>query len=518
MMRIKKSVLGPLAAAAVLALTLTACGDASEGAGGSASGGGPATAPMLRIGSLLEIQSWDPSQANEGHLTPMYQAVYDTLIKSEPDGTLAPMLATDWQWSEDNLALTLTLRDDVTFSDGAVFDSAAVKANIENLQSGNGPLGNSLNSVVAVETPDATTAILRLSAPDPGLEEWLAGGSGYMASPNALGNPSLTTTPVGSGPYVIDTANTVTGSKVSLDRNENYWGDALPYDEVEFLMLADGTARLNALKSGQIDAAVFNRTADAVDAESAGLQNEPYYINWEGLLFFDRDGQLQPEMADVRVREALAISIDTDSILQAVSLGRGELTNQTFGPDSTGYKDELDDAYAYDPERAKQLLSEAGAENLKITLPTTTTFDPAIYNAIIQSWNDIGVEVERYEWGPGEAIPSMLGGDYPISYMSLGQRDSWNHIQFLIAPEASWNPLNSETEELDQLIAKLQYGASEEEQAQAAEEVNQYVVDQYWFVPFYRLQQSFYHNDSVSVQNQAEQAVPSIYNYQPTGR
>ena len=516
MMSIKKKALAPLAAATTVVLALAGCGGASDGGSGG-SGDGPATAPMLRIGSLLEIQSWDPSQANEGHLTPMYQAVYDTLLKSEPDGTLAPMLATDWEWSEDNLALTFTLRDDVTFSDGAVFDSATVKANIENLQAGNGPLGTSLDSVVNVETPDPTTAILRLEEPDPGLEEWLAGGSGYMASPQALGTPGLTTMPVGSGPYVIDPANTVTGSKVSLDRNENYWGDALPYDEVEFLMLADGTARLNALKSGQIDATVFNRTADAVDAESSGLNHEPYYINFEGLLFFDRDGQLQPEMADVRVREALAISIDTESILEAVSLGRGELTNQTFGPDSTGYSEDLDTAYPYDPERAKELLAEAGAENMSITLPTTTTFDPAIYNAIIQSWNDIGVDVQRYEWGPGEAIPSMLAGDFPISYMSLGQRDSWNHIQFLISPDASWNPLGSEADELNELISTVQNG-TEDEQAQAAADVNRYLVDEYWFAPFYRLERSFYYNDAVSVENQLNQAVPAIYNYRPTGQ
>lgn len=517
-MSIKNMGLAPLTVAVTAALALTGCGGGSSNEGSAeAAGEGPATAPLLRIGSLLEIQSWDPAQANEGHLTPMYQSVYDTLLTSEPDGTLAPMLATDWEWSEDNLRLTLTLRDDVTFTDGTEFNAEAVKANIEHFQQANGPMGTALDSVESVETPDATTAVLVLSEPDPGLEEWLAGAAGYMGSPAALGDDAITTTPVGSGPYTLDTANTVTGSKIALDRNDEYWGDPLPYDEVEFHMLADGTARLNALKSGQIDAAVFNRTADAVEAESAGLNHEPYFINWEGLLFFDRSGVKQPEFEDVRVREALAISIDTEAILEAVAQGRGELTDQTFGPESTGFVEELDDAYDYDPERAEQLLAEAGAEDLTVTMPTTTTFDPAIYDSIIQSWNDIGVEVERHQWGPGEAIPSMQRGDFAISYMSLGQRDSWNHIQFLIAPDAPWNPLGSETEELNALIERVQTG-TEEERAEAAQDVNQYVVDEFWFAPFYRLEQSFYYNDSVEVQNQAEQAVPSIYNYAPTGQ
>ncbi|WP_188726189.1 ABC transporter substrate-binding protein [Pseudoclavibacter endophyticus] len=465
---------------------------------------------------MLELQSWDPAQANEGHFSPLYQSVYDTLLKREPDGSLAPMLAEDWAVSDDDLGLTLTLREDVVFTDGEVFDSAAVKANVEHFQAGNGPFASSLAAVESVETPDDSTVVLRLSEPDPSLPFVLSEAGGYMASPAALDDPALATMPVGSGPYTLDATNTVTGSKITMVRNPDYWGDDLPYDMIEFHVMTDETARLNALRSGQVDAAVFNRAAAAIEAEAAGLHSEPYTNNWVGLLLFDRDGAILPELADARVREALALAVDSASILEVVELGKGEPTSQTFGPLSTGYFEELDSTYEYDPERAEELLAEAGAQDLAITLPVSSAFDPSIYDAIIQNWEDIGISVSRHQWGPGEAIPSMQQGDFPIALMRLGQRESWRHIQFLVAPDAPWNPMHSSTPELEELIRTAQYG-DEAERDQAAKDINQYLVDEVWFVPMFRVVNHFYWNDTVSVEQQLDQPVPSIYNYAPAG-
>lgn len=113
------------AAAAVVAVALTAC---SAGDGESAESGEAAAAPLLTVGSLQEPTSWDPAQANEGHLAPVYQSVYDTLIKREPDGELTPMLVSDWSVVDDGLSLELDLRTDVAFTDGEVFDAEAVRA------------------------------------------------------------------------------------------------------------------------------------------------------------------------------------------------------------------------------------------------------------------------------------------------------------------------------------------------------------------------------------------------------
>ena len=502
------------AAATVAALALTACSAESPEPSES---GGATTAPLLTIGSLTEPTSWDPAQANEGHFAPIYQSVYDTLIKREPDGELTPMLATEWTMSEDGLSLQLELRTDVTFSDGTAFDAEAVKANIEHFKTANGPLQGNLASVSGVEVVDADTVTVLLGSPDPDLPANLANAAGYMASPTALATPEISSVPVGSGPYLLDETRSVVGSTIMMTRNPDYWGEELPFDEVEFRVLTDETARLNALTSGQIDFASLNRAASALQAEAAGLNApEPFSVNWGGILFFDRDGALLPELADVRVREALAIAIDSEALVDVGWEGLGEPTSQVFGPETEAYDETLDGAYEYDPERAKELLAEAGASDLTLTLPISPVFEPIIYDAIIQNWQDIGVTVNRHQWGPGEAIPSMQRGEFPLAFMTLAQRSDWGTTQFLLSPEAAWNPMASTDPELDALIAEYPI-ADEAGQAEIARQINDWVVENVWFAPVMRPDTFNFYGDKIEIVPQVQQAVPSIYNFSPSG-
>ena len=281
--------------------------------------------------------------------------------------------------------------------------------------------------------------------------------------------------------------------------------------------MTDETARLNALTSGQIDFAALNRAASALQAEAAGLNApEPFSVNWGGILFFDRDGALLPELADVRVREALAIAIDSDALVQVGWDGLGEQTSQVFGTETEAYAKDLDDAYAYDPERAQELLAEAGASDLELTLPTSGVFEPVIYDAIIQNWQDIGVTVNRHQWGPGEAIPSMQRGEFPLAFMTLAQRSDWGTMKFLLAPDAAWNPMGSTSPELDALIAEYP-AADEADQAEIAREVNEWIIDNVWFAPIMRPDTFNFYGDNIDVVPQVQQAVPSIYNYTPSG-
>ena len=110
------------------------------------------------------------------------------------------MLATKWQYNKDRTKLTLDLRDDVTFSDGAKFDAAAAKANLDNFKKANGPQMAQLAAVEDVKVVDADTIELDLSAPDPALEFSLSQAAGLMGSPKALGTEGIKTEPVGCGP------------------------------------------------------------------------------------------------------------------------------------------------------------------------------------------------------------------------------------------------------------------------------------------------------------------------------
>ena len=112
MIRWKKAA-AAAAIAVTTALAVTACaGGGTDGGGGEGSGG------TLTLGALFAPTTYDPAGAEWGNRSPYYQAVFDTLLLATPEGTIEPWLATEWSYNEDNTVLTLTLRDDVTFTDG----------------------------------------------------------------------------------------------------------------------------------------------------------------------------------------------------------------------------------------------------------------------------------------------------------------------------------------------------------------------------------------------------------------
>jgi peptide/nickel transport system substrate-binding protein len=140
-------------------------------AGSALTGATPALAANktdLVLGSIIDVKSWDPSQADIGHLAPLYQAVYDNLILRTPDGKYKPNLATSWKLNADNTEMTLKLRTGVKFSDGASFDATVAKANLDNFIKGNGPQAGTLTGA-SVAVVDATTITIKLVDPNPEL-------------------------------------------------------------------------------------------------------------------------------------------------------------------------------------------------------------------------------------------------------------------------------------------------------------------------------------------------------------
>lgn len=519
MKRLSRGLQTGIAAMVVLALAACGGGDGEGATDEPTDDGDVVTAPELRIGTPTEPNSFDPAMAQEGHYLPYYQAVYDTLIKREPDGSLSPMLATAWEYDEGNTRLTLTLRDDVVFSDGAAFDSSAVKANIDHFIATNGPQVSQAIDIAEVETPDPLTAVIVLERPDPSLELSLANALGLMGSPDALGTEAIARDPVGSGPYLLDTAATVVGSEHVYLRNPDYWGDPLPYDRITIALLADETARLNALVSGQLNGAVFSRPSNAAEIEAAGLQVLTATSDWLGFIYFDRTGELSEPFGDLRVREALTIAVDTEAILDTIYAGYGEITDQLFGTATLAYREDLDDSgYAYDPDRARQLLADAGyGDGFEVDMPISPVFDPAVYTAIEQQWSEVGVTLNRVEYGPGEMIPAMLQGNHYIALMSLYQPNDWTAISQMVSPAATWNPLGTEDPTVTGLIEDIRLATDDAERESLLEELNEFLVEQQWFGGFFRPEQIYGVDQQTRVELQAQQAVPSIYNYSPVG-
>lgn len=472
----------------------------------------------LTVGAVAEPTSFDPAQAAEANYAQFFQPVFDTLIRRLPDGELAPMLATSWELSEDGLRATLTLRDDVLFADGTPFDADVAKLNLERFRDAGGPFAANLAILDEVVPTAPHTIEMRFSTPDPDVFQYLGNSAGYMASPAQFDSETVDTVPIGSGPYELRRDQTVTGSQYVYIKREGYWDDSADWafmDTIVIKPVTDPAARMNALKSGEIDTAIIEPKS-IPEAETAGLNVTTFQVNWYGLAIFDRDGTIAPELADPRVRQAISYSINTDNILEAVELGYGAATDSTFGTESEAYLDDLDLAYTYDPERARSLLAEAGfADGFELTMPRSSTMDPAMLAAVAQDLAAVGVSVRWREVSAADFVPSLRQGKFAISWMSFAQSPTaWGTISRFLLPGSAWNIFGTTDDAIDDAVGRaLDSLADEAAYAEAVQEINRRTVEQAWNAVFYRVEQGVVSRVGLRVEGQAGQAAPSIYNY-----
>jgi peptide/nickel transport system substrate-binding protein len=486
--------------------------------GSALAGAAPAFAANkseLVIGSLLDVKSWDPSQADIGHMAPLYQAAYDNLILRTPDGKYKPNLATSWKLNADNTVMTLELRSGVKFTDGTAFDAAAAKANLDNFIKGNGPQAGTLAGA-SVAVVDSNSITITLKDPNPELAYYLSTTDSYMASPKALGTAGLKTTPVGSGPYMIDPSSSA-GSQEVFVANPNYWDKAkIKFKKVTFKIMGDTTARLNALLSGQIDATLLD-TKTAPTAKTRGLTQYLNNVDWQGLLMFDRNGKINVFLKNVKVRQAIAYAINRAALLKAIQDGQGEITNQPFAKTSPAYDTALDKTYPFDIKKAKQLLTEGNASG-GFDLTMAAWPDPTMNAIVGDQLKAIGINVTWVQTPAADYRNALKTGKYAAGIFQLFQGTPWVAINQLATPNGSWNILHSTDPVIDKALASLKDDASEKNLNAQATIINRFLVQNAWYIPFYRVPQLFFAGKHVKTANQAQNAVPYLYSYAPTGK
>lgn len=495
------------AAMTTAALLLTAC------SGGQAEEAGASELTLINIASP---SSYNPAEgASWGNGSIYMQAVFDALLSQDDSGELQPWLATDWSYDDSNTVLTLTLRDDVFFTDGEQLTAEAAVLSLEHFRDGTASNSSRL-SAAEFEAVDDTTLVITLDDPDPAFLNYLAQDAGTIASPSMWENENAATEPVGSGPYVLDTDRTVTGTTYVYTRNEDYWNaDAVHYDALTINVLGDTTSIVNAIKAGEANGARLPNNSGNAEIEASGWTIHPNEINFQGILLLDRDGTLNPALNDVRVRQAINYAFDREALLDALQDGLGTPTSQPFGPTSEAYDAELDDSYPYDPEKAQELLAEAGyADGLTISMPSTATYQ-STFDLVSQQLADIGITVEYTDSGDvGDFISDILTPKYEASWMVLQQDPDWQLVEFLVSPTATWNPFGTEDETVAALSETMQYG-SEDEAAEAAGALNRYLIDEAWFAPLYRVQSSFATDADTEVTSWATNVYPSLFSFEP---
>ncbi|WP_078707216.1 ABC transporter substrate-binding protein [Consotaella salsifontis] len=354
---------------AVVALTLVAL------AFWAAPGRAESAADRLIVGEASESTSLDPQSAMLDSDFRVLVNLYDGLVRFKPDSLdIEPALASRWDISPDGLTYTFHLRQGVRFHDGALLDAQAVKFTFERMlrpdhpfhDTGPFPFAYLFSAVARIDAPDPQTVIFHLKEPFAPFLSHLAHPAGLIVSPEAVkkGGKTFARSPVGTGPFRFGEWRP--GEALTLSRNNDYWDGAPLLVAVEFRTVGDAAARAAALRSGNIDLA-FDFDPDARRAFAKDRAFQVFEAVKPHLWFLFLNTQEGP-FADKRVRKAANLAIDKKTLVEDVLGGSAVEAAGPISPSFTWALDGKTAPYPYDPDKARRLIREAGAEGRTVVL------------------------------------------------------------------------------------------------------------------------------------------------------
>lgn len=455
------------------ALILTACAPT----GGNNTGGSEGKT-TLTLGMTADIPGLSVL------IQPTYQgwfadAAWDALLICDEFGKPSEQLATEWTYNDDRSAVDLTLREGVKFSDGTDFDAADVEASLRAVGEVNARFAD-----LQFDIEDATHLTITWPQPVPTLDLILCEAN--ISSTEAYEAGNLDTEVIGSGPYIYDASASTQGSSYTLTKNEDYWdSETYPYEKLVLKVFEDQTAGINALKTKQVDGILAN-AATVEEAENSGAKIVTLRGNTTRLLITDHNGEKIPALGDLRVRQAMNMVFDRDAVAEDLYRGYADPAYQIFRPGSSAYLEDLtEDPYPYDVEAAKKLMAEAGYEDgftLQIPFFEGQNHD-LLFPYVTEQLAQLNITVEQVNLTGPDAITELLSGTYPVPLWQLGNYgESLQDIKDYVLVDGIWNVSHQPDENIDRLWNQILNG-SDEERVAAQQEINQYVIDQAWFVP-----------------------------------
>jgi peptide/nickel transport system substrate-binding protein len=484
----------------------------------SACGGSSGSSSTLTLGVIVPATTFKAPDMNWANESPYNQAVYDSLLQASPAGAIEPHLATAWSYNAAKTVLTLTLRTGVKFTDGTPFDASVAAQNLEAFQKGTSSNAGYLVNMASATAVSPTELVIRLKQPDPAFLTYLTQAAGSQESPKAWKTPTAATVPVGSGPYLLDTKATVVGSSYVFTANPNYWDKPeRHYSKIVMNVYTTATTVLDAIEGGQVNAANTFDNTTIPQIQNAGFTVYPLQLNWAGLSLFDRNGTMSGPLGKVQVRQAINMAFDRAALLKDMSNGYGSVTSQVFPASSPGYDKSLDSYYSFDPAKAKRLLAAAGyPHGFTLDMPSiTAAFGVSTYALIQAELANIGIKVNYTDYQGSQIFTAILAPKYPATYFTLEEDPvPWQLAQFLLTKNATFNPFHSTDSTVAGYLTTMQTGSSAQA-AVAAKALNQYLVQNAWFAPFFRPQSSFVADSHTSVKMQAGNAVPYLWNIRP---
>lgn len=496
----------PVFAAVVL---LAACGSSDEeavpAAGTDGAGGAEKSAGgTLQVAIGSEPENLDPHKVRAGTDQYFMVNVFERLLDRDQDGSLVPGLATDHSVSDDGTAFTFNLREDVRFHNGEEMTAEDVAYSFERYV--DPELGNTFAYLLAkldhVEVVDDHTVIVHLTEFD---GSFLPGGGFASIVPKGYveenGDDHFAENPVGTGPLKF--VDRKIRQSFTLERFDDYWGEAPAFDRYEFQIASDANARVAAVRSGAADL-----ISQVPPQNLEQLKNDPNLTVVSGYTAENvwlKFGALEGKpWEDPRVRQAMDFAIDKQAIIDQVLNGLG-VPYIGVAPLSAGYDRAEFEQRPFDPDRARDLLAEAGYAdgfNFSIATPVNGRLPASeqTMQAVAGYLQDVGinanVEVMEYsQWIDHiKATPPAIEGALGLHGDQTTYDPQFRMETQLICdgPYAHFcDP------KVDELVADVGSTVDEEARQDAYLAAYEYVLDQAYEVPIYSSEQAFAMNEDI---------------------
>lgn len=428
----------------------------------------------LRVSYSVGPTSFDPAKSSSSFDSVAMFLTYDRLVHLSPEAEPVPGLAESWEFSPDGTSLTLKIRPGVKFHDGADLTAEVAKANLERNKAGTG--AGDLAAVSSIEAVDPATLRLTFGGAAGAFPAVLADRAGIMVSPNKLNDPALDLQPVGAGMYRVTDYRK--DASITFERFADYWDpEAAKAARVEFQIIQDNVAMLNALKGDQVDWGL-SLPSQVEDARSSGLEVAEYLTLNVHHIQLNRS---RPFLDNAQVRQALSMAIDREGMVEGVLLGKGASSSQPFPSGYWGHDDAIAEP-PYDPERAEQMLREAGVpegQAYELIVPNTNVY-PALAQAAKDQLAQVGITLNIrivdsvqtapifYQQAQGDMLLSVFGGRF----------DPAQHFGLLYTQGPIQNPGGQTVPALTEQLAAVARPGTIEERTPAVRAASKVVSDE----------------------------------------
>jgi peptide/nickel transport system substrate-binding protein len=395
----------------VLSIALYGCSGGKKDAGkdntpsdenqssNEATEGKPTYGGSVTVGINQDLDSLDPHKAVAAGTKEVLFNIYEGLVKLDQDGNLVPAVAETYKISPDGMVYTFTLRDGVKFHNGEPVTAEDIVYSIKR----SAGLLEPVDPTVLVETAfsvvsdvvviDEKTVEVRLNQVDTELLPYLT----CAIVPKDY--KELDTKPVGTGPFKFVSYKPL--ESIAMDKNEDYYLEGVPYlDEVTFKISANTDAAFMELNAGTIDILPYLTDAQAGQLPK-GYRLQAGSMNLIQGMFLNNE---MPPFDNKLIRQALSYAVDRQAVIDMVAGGRGDVIGTNMFPGfKKYYADELVEVYPYDPQKAKELLAEAGYPDgfsFTITVPSNYQYHVDTTQIVVEQLKQVGIkaDIQLIEW------------------------------------------------------------------------------------------------------------------------